>query len=240
MAPGPYVLISVSDTGAGMSAEVIEHAFDPFFTTKPSGRGTGLELSMVYGFAKQSGGYVLVYSELGLGTTVKLFLPRAIGGGEAAAPADEAAAPVKGNGEKILVVEDDDFVRASATAQLAELGYAVTGANSATQALGLPKEEPGFDLLFTDVILPGGLNGRQLADEARKRAAGLPVQFASGYSGDIFAGGETGVQLIRKPYRRKDLAAKIRLVLHGRKKTAGAAEGPTDAIPESAPQKVTA
>ena len=160
--PGPYVMLAVSDTGAGMSQDVLDKVFEPFFTTKEVGKGTGLGLSMVYGFVKQSGGHIRIYSEVGHGTTIKLYLPPARGQVEAA-PA--AAAPLPPGNETILVVEDDALVRNFVTAQLQSLGYRTVDAANGPAALNLIEGGQAFDLLFTDVIMPGGMSGRELAEK---------------------------------------------------------------------------
>jgi PAS domain S-box-containing protein len=214
--PGDYVMLAVSDTGTGMTREVLDKAFEPFFTTKEVGKGSGLGLSMVYGFVKQSGGHVKAYSEVGQGTTVKIYLPRVETDSRTA---DAQAAPpvaLPTGSEAVLVVEDDVAVRAQAEQQLRALGYRVTSAADGPGALAALAREPGIALLFTDVIMPGGLNGPQLAAEAAKVRPGLKVLFTSGYAEDaILHHGrlEPGMHLLNKPYRRQDLAAKIRQVL---------------------------
>jgi CheY-like chemotaxis protein len=212
--PGQYVLISVTDTGIGMPQSVIERVFEPFFTTKPAGSGTGLGLSQVYGFVKQSGGHVGIYSEVGQGTTVKLYLPRMRG----AAPAkDESARPVAavaGNGERILVVEDDDDVRSYVADALRALNYRVDEAADADHALGLIDTEK-FDLLLTDVVLPG-MNGRQLAEQAQFRQDNIRVLFMTGYSRNaIVRQGrlDPGIELLQKPITGGELAGKVRKML---------------------------
>jgi len=216
VAPGEYVMIAVSDSGSGMSPETVAKAFDPFFTTKDVGRGTGLGLSMVYGFIKQSHGHAKIYSELGHGTTVKLYLPRALGEGEKHA-ACEHKTVVQSGTESILVVEDNDLVRTHASMLLESLGYKVTAAGNGREALQiLERGDTHFDLLFTDVIMPGGINGPQLAELAAKLRPDLPVLFTSGYTeSSIVHHGrpDQSVQLLNKPYRRDALAAKIRSVL---------------------------
>ncbi len=212
--PGDYIMVAVADTGAGIAPDVLSRVFEPFFTTKEVGKGTGLGLSMVYGFARQSDGHVRIYSELGHGTVVKLYLPRAAGQDNTAAPADTAKT-VKG-AEHVLLVEDDDLVRTYVEKQLKALGYRVTAACNGPEALGLLRQETGFDLMFTDMVMPGGLNGQQLADVARQIRPQLPVLFTSGYTEHASIGNgrlKPGVHLLSKPYRRQDLAAKIRLVL---------------------------
>jgi signal transduction histidine kinase/CheY-like chemotaxis protein len=212
--PGQYTLISVSDTGCGMSPETVARAFEPFYSTKGVGKGTGLGLSMVYGFAKQSGGHVKLYSEVGNGTTVKLYLPRAD------AMAVEAAAAVaideRGGSETVLVAEDDDMVRAHVARMLRELGYTVILATNGPEALAIVESNVAFDVLLTDVIMPGGMSGRVLADSAVLRRPGLKVLFMSGYSENAIVHHgrlDPGVQLLRKPYARRELAMKLRRVL---------------------------
>jgi PAS domain S-box-containing protein len=221
VAPGQYVLISISDTGAGMDADTVKRAFEPFFTTKPVGRGTGLGLSQVYGFAKQSGGHVKIYSEVGRGTTIKLYLPRlthAIGDTDVQPPL-----PVpEGAQETILVVEDDDGVRTYSVGVLRDLGYHVIEAPDGPSALRLLQDHGPVDLLFTDVVLPGGMTGAQLAAQARVMRPGLKVLFTTGYARNaIFHHGrlDKGVQLITKPFSLADLAAKVRDVLDGLTRT---------------------
>ena len=214
--PGDYVMIAVSDTGTGMSQEVLEHAFDPYFTTKPVGRGTGLGLSMVFGFVKQSGGHVKAYSEPGHGTTIRIYLPRdADGGGAELAAADggETAAP---GTEAILLVEDDELVRSYVEGQLRALGYAVVAAPDGAAALEELADSTTFDLLFTDVIMPGGMNGRELADQAIEMRPGIKVLFMSGYAENALTHHgrlDAGTHLLNKPFRRHELAAKLREVL---------------------------
>ena len=210
--PGAYVMIAVSDTGNGIPAAVQDKVFEPFFTTKEVGRGTGLGLSMVYGFIKQSNGHIKVYSEEGHGTSIKLYLPRA------AAKAEEldAAEPVEGGTETILVVEDDAMVRRFVVAQLTALGYRTLTANNGAAALAIVDGGADFDLLFTDVIMPGGINGRQLAEAVRERRPDLKVLFTSGYSENaIIHHGrlDSGVLLLQKPYRKSELARMVRAAL---------------------------
>jgi len=214
LAPGHYVMIAVSDNGSGIPASIRDKVFEPFFTTKGPGKGTGLGLSMVYGFVKQSGGHIKIYSEEGYGTTVKLYLPRAI------APATETmaatAAELVGGRETILVVEDDAFVRRYVTAQLQNLGYRTLEAANAAEALAIVDGGANFDLLFTDVIMPGAMNGRQLADEVMRRRSALKVLFTSGYTENALM--EHGrlpdaVLLLAKPYRKSELARMLRQAL---------------------------
>jgi len=214
VAPGQYAMLAVSDTGIGMTPDVVEKAFEPFFTTKGLGEGTGLGLSQVYGFIKQSGGHIKIYSELGQGTTVRLYLPRL----RERPPVVQEDAPVVqppplGGQETILVVEDNDEVRAYTTDILRELGYEVFEATEGDTALSLIASEPRIKLLFTDVGLPGPFNGRQIADEARKLRSDLKVLFTTGYAQNaiIHQGRlDPGVQLIVKPFNFAGLAAKIR------------------------------
>jgi len=213
--PGDYVMIAVSDTGSGIAAANLEKVFDPFFTTKEVGKGTGLGLSMVFGFVKQSGGHVKIYSELGHGTSVKIYLPRATGTG-ADAVAATAPAAVEGGSETVLVVEDDALVRGYVITQVRSLGYATLEAGNAAEALALIDRHPGIDLLFTDVIMPGPMNGRQLAIEAGKRRPGLKTLYTSGYTENAIVHHgrlDSGVLLLAKPYRKAELARMIRQAL---------------------------
>lgn len=214
--PGQYIMIAVTDSGTGMDEETRMRAFDPFFTTKDVGKGSGLGLSMVYGFVRQSKGHVRIYSELGHGTTVKIYLPRAE---DEAAPSEDrfASTSVPGGSEKILVVEDDELVRNQVRAQLTSLGYNVVIANDGLQALEVLREVADFDLLFTDVVMPRGLNGRELAEQALKLYPKLPVLFTSGYADNalIHHGRlEAGAALLHKPYRKHELANQIRWILN--------------------------
>jgi PAS domain S-box-containing protein len=215
--PGQYVLIAVADTGSGMDRSALERAFEPFFTTKAAGRGTGLGLSQVYGFVRQSSGHVRIYSEPGHGTTVKLYLPRHQGADEHVQAAESAAAAARAIGrETILVVEDDEALRVFAVEALGELGYRVLHASDARIALDILDGEPGIDLLFTDVVMPGGMNGRQLADEAAKRRPTLKVLFTTGYTRNaIIHHGrlDPGVNLIGKPYTFEELGVRVRTLL---------------------------
>ncbi len=217
---GQYVLVAISDTGTGMSPEVVEQAFEPFFTTKPKGIGTGLGLSMVYGFVKQSAGHVKIYSEVGHGTTVKMYFPRVLeqrDGALAAAARTDAPPRVSGQ-ETILLVEDDETVNRFATEVLQDLGYVVISAIEASRALTL-LDENDVDLLFTDVVLPGGMNGRELADVAIKKKPGVKVLFATGYTRNaIIHHGrlDPGVDVLMKPYSYEVLARKVRAVLDNR------------------------
>ena len=212
--PGQYVQLAVSDTGSGMDAVTLSKVFEPFFTTKTEEKGTGLGLSMVYGFVKQSNGAVQIYSELGQGTTVKIYLPRS----REREPAYTApvTGTLRGRSEVILVVEDDDMVRASAVSMLRDLGYACIHASDGDSALEMIKTGVKFDLLFTDVIMPGVVKSRDLANEAQRLRPGLPVLFTSGYTENAIVHHgrlDEGVQLLSKPYSREELARKIRSVL---------------------------
>ena len=212
--PGPYVMVAVTDTGVGMSHEIMQRAFDPFFTTKPEGQGTGLGLSQVFGFIKQSGGHVKLYSEVGQGTAVKLYIPRASGVARVVRdPVDEQAPD--GTGETVLVVEDDEDVRAAAAAMIGELGYSVISADGPEQALHVLAER-GVALVFTDVVMPGSISSRELADRARTLQPGVKVLFTSGYTQNAVVHGgrlDDGVELISKPYRREQLARRLRRLL---------------------------
>jgi signal transduction histidine kinase/CheY-like chemotaxis protein len=211
---GQYVMLAISDTGMGMPPDVIARAFDPFFTTKPEGQGTGLGLSQVFGFIKQSGGHVKIYSEIGEGTTIKLYLPRS------RKPQDMRESlyeqPVIGGTETILVVEDDDGVRAAVTDLLSEMGYTVLKASNAEEALTILKAGARVDLLFTDVVMPGQIPTRELARRARESHPGLRVLFTSGYTQNAIVHNgklDDDVFLLSKPYRKDDLARKLRSLL---------------------------
>jgi PAS domain S-box-containing protein len=214
--PGQYVMLAVTDNGTGMSRETLAKAFDPFFTTKDIGHGTGLGLSQVYGFVKQSGGHLKIYSELGEGTTVKIYLPR-LYGEEFAAPEEKIPNIVRSReNETILVVEDDEDVRAHTSGALHELGYRVLEAPNGKIALETIDAEPEIQLLFTDVGLPGGMNGRQLAEAARARRPELKVLFTTGYARNAIVHDgrlDAGVQLVTKPFTYATLAEKLREVL---------------------------
>jgi CheY-like chemotaxis protein len=217
VAAGQYVVICVSDTGTGMEAETVERVFEPFFTTKDVGRGTGLGLSMVYGFIKQSGGHVKIYSEPGQGTTVKLYFPRMMGNIAEEAEGQQGVAPEGTYDETILVCEDDDDVRAYSVEVLRELGYRVLEAHDGPSALRLLERQEGrVDLLFTDVVLPSGMMGNQLAEQARAVRPGLKVLFTTGYARNAIVHHgrlDAGVELITKPFSYADLAARIRDLL---------------------------
>jgi len=218
ISPGQYVMVAVSDTGTGMAPEVVARAFDPFFTTKEVGKGSGLGLSMVYGFARQSGGHAKIYSEPGEGTTVKIYLPRDYGGQEAVLPGEARSAPHQGS-ESILVVEDDELVRLHTVNCLETLGYRVTAREDGPSALALlDREGVRFDLLLTDVVLPAGMSGRRVAEEVVARLPGIRVLYMSGYTENAIVHHgrlDPGVHLLGKPFRLADLGRKVREVLDG-------------------------
>jgi PAS domain S-box-containing protein len=214
---GNYVMIAVSDTGSGIRAGDLEKVFDPFFTTKEVGKGTGLGLSMVFGFVKQSDGHIKIYSEEGHGTTVKIYLPRATGLGQTVAEMAETTG-IEGGHEVVLVVEDDALVRRYVVTQVESLGYTTLEASNAAEALDVIGDAAAVDLLFTDVIMPGPMNGRQLVDEALKRRPSLKTLFTSGYTENAIVHHgrlDSGVLLLAKPYRRSDLARMMRMALDG-------------------------
>jgi PAS domain S-box-containing protein len=220
MQPGQYVAICVSDTGTGMPPEVLARAFDPFFTTKPAGYGTGLGLSMVYGFARQSGGQARLYSEVGGGTTVRLYLPR-----HGAEPTDEETepareyAPCAARGETVLVVDDEPTVRMLVTEVLEDHGYSAIEAADSVSALKVLRSDVRIDLLITDVGLPGSMNGRQMADAAREARPGLRVLFITGYAENAAIGKsplQPGMQVLSKPFSMDKLASSIRMLIAGR------------------------
>ncbi|MFB9127758.1 response regulator [Paraburkholderia dipogonis] len=229
LSPGEYVVFSVTDSGAGMPPEILQRVFEPFFTTKPDGHGTGLGLSMVFGFLRQSGGHTLIESEVGRGTTVSLFFPRCREA-ETSEAVDDTAAP-GGGGETILVVEDDADVRLTAVEMLAQLGYKVLTASSGDAAIEFIDSDVPIDLLFTDVVMPGKIKSVELAQRAAARSPAVPTLFTSGYARDeIVHHGklDAGITLLSKPYRRDDLARKVRGVLR-----AGAAVAAGTALPAS-------
>jgi len=212
---GQYVMIAISDSGVGMDAATMARAFDPFFTTKPAGTGTGLGLSQVFGFVKQSGGHIKIYSEIGAGTTVKIYFPRSVSRAEAenkpAVPTFRGGSPT----EVILVVEDDPLMRKMSTEALRELGYTAVHSSSAIQALKILGDREDIILLFTDIVMPE-VNGKKLADEAVRRRPELKVLYTTGYTHNAIVHGgvlDPGVQLISKPFTLEQLANKVRLVL---------------------------
>jgi CheY-like chemotaxis protein len=214
--PGQYVGIFVSDTGIGMSTEIVAKVFEPFFTTKEIGQGTGLGLSQVYGFIKQSGGHVKIYSEIGQGTTVKLYLPRYRGKENAEDEKIETRDLPRGRAEIVLVVEDDPDVRDYTVEMVSELGYDVLSAGDGASALRLLDSHLDVSLLFTDVGLPGGMNGRELAQRVLRRQPKLKVLYTTGYARNAIVHHgrlDPGLEVIFKPFTYSDLATKLRRVL---------------------------
>jgi CheY-like chemotaxis protein len=214
VAAGNYAMVAVTDSGHGIPAAILSKVFEPFFTTKDVDKGTGLGLSMVYGFVKQSNGHIKIYSEEGHGTTIRIYLPRAAA---AAASAVTTSPPVLAGGhETILVVEDDNLVRAFVVGQIQSLGYLTLAAVNAAEAMAVIDGPQAIDLLFTDMIMPGSMNGRQLAAAALKRRASLRILYTSGYSNEAIVHHgqlDAGVLLLAKPYRKSDLARMIRTAL---------------------------
>ncbi|HEX7800095.1 MAG TPA: PAS domain S-box protein [Asticcacaulis sp.] len=217
--PGQYVLIAVTDSGAGMTEDVMRKAFDPFFTTKDVGKGTGLGLSQVYGFVKQSGGHIKIYSEVGEGTTIKIYLPRHLGPAEDGGdPGRTETPPPADRGELILVVDDEDLVRRFSVEALTELGYRVLEASSAQAALAMILDRPDVDLLFTDIVMPE-MNGKKLADLVREKRPDLPVIYTTGYTRNAVVHNGTldpDVELISKPFTIEELATRVRTVLEAK------------------------
>jgi PAS domain S-box-containing protein len=212
--PGQYVMIAVSDTGCGIGPEIFEKVFDPFFSTKPEGRGTGLGLSMVHGFVKQSGGHIKIYSELGQGSTVRIYLPRSRE--DENAQVELGASPVIGGSETILLVEDDEDVRVTTAEILSELGYSVLRAKDADTALVIIESGAAIDLLFTDIVMPGILRAPELARKAQQKIPGIAVLFTTGYAENAALHREHlggGINLITKPYARDQLGRKLRRIL---------------------------
>jgi signal transduction histidine kinase/FixJ family two-component response regulator len=227
--PGQYVLLAVTDTGTGMPSEVAARAFEPLFTTKPEGRGTGLGLAQVYGFVRQTGGHIKIYSEVGHGTTVKIYLPRTMKAEERDRP--QMLEPIVGGAETILVVEDDTQVRRGAVDILGTLGYRVLQAASIEYALEMLEKGGRIDLLFTDVVMPGPLKAADLAKRARELQPHIAVLFTSGYTENAIIHNQqldAGMRLVGKPYRREDLARKVRAALDKTK----AATPPVDSGPD--------
>jgi PAS domain S-box-containing protein len=212
--PGQYVMVAVTDTGCGIPPDILDNVFEPFFTTKPEGQGTGLGLSMVYGFVKQSGGHAKIYSEVGQGTTVRLYLPRARRPEDVTTVIDTG--PIVGGTETILVAEDDEAVRNTVVDLLTELGYKVLKAKDAAAALVIVESGVPIDLLFTDVVMPGPLRSPDLARKARERLPDIAILFTSGYTDNAIVHGgrlDEGTHLLSKPYTREALARKVRHVL---------------------------
>jgi CheY-like chemotaxis protein len=217
LSPGDYVCIAVTDTGVGMSAEVAARAFDPFFTTKPIGQGTGLGLSMIYGFARQSNGHVTIDSNVGQGTSVRLYLPRHHGDIDAGRTSAAKAAEHAATGETVLVVEDEPVVRGVILEMLGEQGYRTLEAVDGPAGLKILRGDARVDLLVTDVGLPG-MNGRQLADQARETRPGLKVLFITGYAESVAkADGflQPGMEMITKPFDLENLSQRIRAMISG-------------------------
>ena len=216
LSPGQFVLLAVSDTGSGMSAGEKDRAFEPFFTTKEAGRGSGLGLSMVYGFAKSSGGHASIYSEVGVGTTINLYLPKDTSGEDGSVISPAVVAEDAGNGEIILVVEDDERVRRLSVKRLKELGYTTMEAADGASALDILTEHPDVDLLFTDLVMPGGMSGYELCEKVRVSNPAIKILMTSGYTED-FVRHETSdnghTRILRKPYRTADLARAIKQTL---------------------------
>jgi PAS domain S-box-containing protein len=224
LSAGQYVMLAVTDTGTGMTQEVVERAFDPFFSTKPEGQGTGLGLSMAYGFVKQSGGHIRLYSEPGEGTTVRIYLPRSTG--TAAESKARSPGTLRHGNETILVVEDDLKVQSTVVELLTGLGYGVLKANDAEQALVVAASGVHIDLLFTDVVMPGALRSPEMARRAVEIQPGLKVLFTSGYTQNAIVHGgrlDPGVELLSKPYTRQQLAFKVRQVLEDKETEAAPA-----------------
>jgi CheY-like chemotaxis protein len=216
--PGRYVLVAVTDTGTGMTAEVIERAFEPFFTTKEVGRGSGLGLSMVFGFVKQSGGHINIYSEVGHGTTVRMYFPKSDEAAAGSEPAVSERHEAASRNAIILVVEDDADVRAMADQMLSSLGYRVLQAMDGVTALATLEATPEIDLILTDVVLPRGMRGTDVAREARQRRPQIKILYMSGYTENaIIHQGivDEGVELLSKPFRKAELARRIRKILDG-------------------------
>ena len=215
--PGDYVLLSVSDTGTGIPAELLEKIFDPFFTTKEVGRGTGLGLSMVHGFVEQSGGHIKVTSATGQGTTLRVYLPRLLSAPQRDKASRREPQPVAGGSERILIVEDDELLRKQLRWQLEKLGYQVVAAEHGDAALSVLRDDSDFHLLLTDMMLPGSYSGRQLAERVLADYPKLKVLLSSGYSEEILRDGKLDLQLplLSKPYRKAQLASKVRMVLDG-------------------------
>ena len=213
---GQFALIAVTDTGAGMDEAVMAQAFDPFFTTKEVGRGTGLGLSQVYGFVRQSGGAVKIYSEPGVGTTVKIYLPRHHGAAPHAVEQAQTQPPLTGNAnEVIMVVEDDPRVRAVSVDALRELGYSVIEAADPIEALHLIEKDRSISLLFTDVVMPG-MSGRELVERLRQIGLAVPVLYTTGYTRNAIVHNgilDPNIQLLSKPFTIEELARKVRLIL---------------------------
>lgn len=212
--PGEHICLQVTDSGAGMTPEVVAHAFEPFFTTKEVGKGTGLGLSQVYGFVKQSGGDIAIESAPGVGTSVRLYFPRADASGGTAVSTDRRKELAHRGSETVLVVEDDELVRQMTVATLSELGYRVLTAANGPTALEILRREPEIDLLFSNVVMPGGIDGYELIDQARRLRQGLKALMTSGYTNrHPISADALDIPLLPKPYHRTQLAEQIRAAL---------------------------
>ena len=239
--PGQYVMLGVTDTGIGMPPDVVERAFDPFFTTKPEGQGTGLGLSMAYGFVKQSGGHIRIYSEVGHGTTIRVYLPRSM---ETAVDpqARHDQTTMRGGEESVLIVEDDARVQATVVDMLTELGYSVLKANDAEQALAVIRSGVHIDVLFTDVVMPGTLRSPDMARQAALLLPHLKILFTSGYTQNAIVHGgrlDSGVELLSKPYSQEELAHKLRSILGTPGKTIPQSANNPDPAQASGPARTT-
>ncbi len=218
LTPGQYVSLCVTDNGSGMEPNVIEHAFDPFFTTKPIGQGTGLGLSMIYGFVRQSGGQVRVYSEVGKGTTLCLYFPRYAGSVEEIGEDTGAEKVEAGSGEVVLVVDDEATVRMLVAEVLGDAGYKILEAPDGPAALKILQSDRKLDLLITDVGLPGGMNGRQVADAARVKRKDLKILFITGFAENAVVGNgylDVGMEILAKPFAMSTLANRVREMIDG-------------------------
>jgi CheY-like chemotaxis protein len=218
LTPGQYISLCVSDSGTGMSADVIAKAFDPFFTTKPIGQGTGLGLSMVHGFVRQSGGQVRIYSEIANGATVCLYLPRFAGKADDVGPPEAASGSDSGHDETVLVIDDEPTVRMLMVEVLEEAGYIVLEAQDGPAGLRILQSDADIDLLITDVGLPGGINGRQVADAARETRPDLRVLFVTGCAENAAIGNgllDAGMQVITKPFVMAAVGNKVREMIGG-------------------------
>ncbi len=216
VAPGPYVKLAVIDTGCGVPPETLDRVFEPFFTTKEVGKGTGLGLSMVYGFVKQSDGHVTIESTVGVGTTVTLYLPKTTQASGIELEADETQAVPAAGSARILVVEDDEDVLQTTSALLTELGYEVFEARNGAEALEMLRDGKTFDLLFSDVVMPQGMSGVELAREAQRLRNGIKVLLTSGYADDVLArqGALDEFSVVSKPFHQATLARHLRSVLY--------------------------
>jgi CheY-like chemotaxis protein len=213
--PGSYVRLSVTDTGCGMPPEVRDRVFEPFFTTKEIGKGTGLGLSMVYGFVRQSGGHIAIESVSGVGTTVALYLPKATQEPDAGVEGIQTQAILRGS-ERILVVEDNEGILEVTSAMLTTFGYRVLCARNGAEAIQMLQTGQEFELLFSDVVMPNGMNGVELAREARRLSKGIKILLTSGYAGDVLERHQAVDEfpIIDKPFRMADLARRLRSILH--------------------------